>query len=60
MFPNAPLYPYFLEVERKNKGLRARLVDLLATQGHLIKKGCYGNAVREAMLSSAELLRLGN
>jgi hypothetical protein len=51
--------PLFFEVERKNKGIRARLVDLLATKGNLINKGCNDNTVRKAMLSSAELLGLG-
>jgi hypothetical protein len=51
--------PLFLEVERKNKGIRARLVALLATKGGVINKGCNGNAVSKAMLSSAELLELG-
>jgi hypothetical protein len=37
MPPNAPL---FLEVERKNKGIRARLLVLLATKGNLTNKGC--------------------
>ncbi|MDR1054138.1 MAG: hypothetical protein LBL39_08175 [Planctomycetaceae bacterium] len=50
----------FFEVERKNKGIRARLVDLLATKGNFINKGCNANAVRKAMLSCAELLGLGN
>jgi hypothetical protein len=44
----------------KNKGIRARLVVLLATKGNLTNKGCNANAVRKAMLSSAELLELGN
>jgi hypothetical protein len=50
----------FLEVERKNKGIRARWVALLATKGNLINKGCMLEAVRKAMLYSAELLGLGN
>jgi hypothetical protein len=33
---------------------------LLATKGNLINKGCNANAVRKAMLSSAELFGLGN
>ncbi|MDR1053916.1 MAG: hypothetical protein LBL39_07045 [Planctomycetaceae bacterium] len=32
--------PLLLEVERKNKGIRARLVALLATKVNLINKGC--------------------
>jgi hypothetical protein len=44
----------------KNKGIRARLVDLLATKGNWINKGCMLEAVRKAMLSSAELLGLSN
>ncbi|MDR1054150.1 MAG: hypothetical protein LBL39_08240 [Planctomycetaceae bacterium] len=48
-----------MEVERKNKGIRARLGTLLATKGNLINKGCNANAVRKYMLSSAELLRFG-
>jgi hypothetical protein len=52
--------PLFLEVERKNKGIRARLVALLATKGNWINKGCMLEAVRKAMLSSVELLGLGN
>jgi hypothetical protein len=52
--------PLFLEVERKNKGIRARLVALLATKGNWINKGCNVNAIRKEMLSSAELLGLGN
>jgi hypothetical protein len=51
---------YFFEIERKNKGIRARLVVLLATKRNLINKGCMLEAVRKAMLSSAELLGLGN
>jgi hypothetical protein len=47
-------------MERKNKSIRARLVALLATKGNLINKGCNANAVRKEMLSSAELLGLGN
>ncbi|MDR1290941.1 MAG: hypothetical protein LBK06_07050 [Planctomycetaceae bacterium] len=31
---------FFVEVERKNKGIRARLLALLATKGNLINKGC--------------------
>jgi hypothetical protein len=58
--PQRALMPLFLEVERKNKGIRARLVALLATKGNLINKGCNSNAVRKLMLSSAELLGLGN
>jgi hypothetical protein len=54
------LMPLILEVERKNKGIRARVVALLATKGNLINKGCMLEAVRKAMLSSAELLGLGN
>jgi hypothetical protein len=53
-------YALILEVERKNKGIRARLVALLATKGNLINKGCMLEAVRKAMLSSAELLGLSN
>jgi hypothetical protein len=60
MFPSAPLCPYILEVERKNKGIRARWVALLATKGNLINKGWYAKAVRKTMLSSAELLGFGN
>ncbi|MDR1053758.1 MAG: hypothetical protein LBL39_06245 [Planctomycetaceae bacterium] len=44
----------------KNKSIRARLVILLATKGNLINKGCNTNAVRKTMLSSMELLVLGN
>jgi hypothetical protein len=36
--------PLFLEVERNNKGIRARLVILLATKGGVINKG-YNNKV---------------
>jgi hypothetical protein len=35
-------------------------VALLATKGNLINKGCMLEAVRNAMLSCAELLGLGN
>ncbi|MDR1289988.1 MAG: hypothetical protein LBK06_02180 [Planctomycetaceae bacterium] len=52
--------PLFLEVERKNKGIRARWVALLATKGNLINKGCMLEAVRRTMLSGTELLGLGN
>jgi hypothetical protein len=31
---------YFVEVERKNKGIRARWVTLAATKGNVINKGC--------------------
>ncbi|MDR1054185.1 MAG: hypothetical protein LBL39_08415 [Planctomycetaceae bacterium] len=50
---------YIVEVERKDKGIRAHLVDLLATKGNVINKGCNPNAVRKAMLLSAELLGSG-
>ncbi|MDR1290298.1 MAG: hypothetical protein LBK06_03765 [Planctomycetaceae bacterium] len=49
-----------LEVERNNKGIRARFVALLATKGDLINKGCMLEAVCKAMLSDAELLGLVN
>ncbi|MDR1291508.1 MAG: hypothetical protein LBK06_09935 [Planctomycetaceae bacterium] len=52
--------PLFLEFERKNKGIRARVVALLATKGNWINKGCMLEAVRKAMLSSTELLGLSN
>ncbi|MDR1290371.1 MAG: hypothetical protein LBK06_04135 [Planctomycetaceae bacterium] len=52
--------PLFLEIERKNKGIRARWVALLATKGNLINKGCILEAVSKAMLFSAELLGLSN
>jgi hypothetical protein len=32
--------PLFLEVERKNKGIRARFGTLSATKGNVINKGC--------------------
>ncbi|MDR1053477.1 MAG: hypothetical protein LBL39_04825 [Planctomycetaceae bacterium] len=48
-----------MEVERKIKGIRARLSALLATKGNLINKGFNANAVRKDMLSSAELLEFG-
>jgi hypothetical protein len=35
-------------------------VVLFATKGNFINKGCNVNAVRKAMLSSTELLKLGN
>ncbi|MDR1054183.1 MAG: hypothetical protein LBL39_08405 [Planctomycetaceae bacterium] len=44
----------------KNKVIRARFVVLFATKGNAINKGCNANAVRKAMLSSAELLGLYN
>ncbi|MDR1289997.1 MAG: hypothetical protein LBK06_02225 [Planctomycetaceae bacterium] len=43
-----------------NKDIRARVVALLATKGNWINKGCMLEAVRKAMLSSAELLGLSN
>jgi hypothetical protein len=46
--------PLFFKVERKNKGIRARLVALLATKGNLINKGCNANAIRKAMVYSVE------
>ncbi|MDR1289559.1 MAG: hypothetical protein LBK06_00010 [Planctomycetaceae bacterium] len=52
--------PLFFEVKRKNKGIRARVVALLATKGNLINKGCMLEAIRKAMLFSAELLGLSN
>jgi hypothetical protein len=51
--PNAPLC---WGVNEKNKGIRARFVDLPATKGNWINKGCMLEAVRKAMLSRAELL----
>ncbi|MDR1053475.1 MAG: hypothetical protein LBL39_04815 [Planctomycetaceae bacterium] len=59
MSQNAPLCPYFWRLNEK-KGIRARLVVLLATKGLLINKGCMLKLFRKAMLSSAKLLRLGN
>jgi hypothetical protein len=44
----------------KYKDIRERLGALSATKGNVINKGCNDNAVRKAMLSSAELLGLGN
>ncbi|MDR1053413.1 MAG: hypothetical protein LBL39_04490 [Planctomycetaceae bacterium] len=44
----------------KYKGIRARLMVSLATKINVINKGCNANAVRKAMLSSTELLGLGN
>jgi hypothetical protein len=41
-------------------GIRERLGVLSATKGNVINKGYHANAVRKAMLSSAELLGLGN
>jgi hypothetical protein len=35
------------------------LLVLLATKGNLINKGCNANVVRKAMLSSTELLEIG-
>ncbi|MDR1052576.1 MAG: hypothetical protein LBL39_00210 [Planctomycetaceae bacterium] len=52
--------PLFFRSIYENKGIRARLVALLATKGNLTNKGCNPNAIRKAMLSNAELLGLGN
>jgi hypothetical protein len=59
-FTTRPYALIFFEIERKNKGIRARWVDLLATKGNLINKGCMLEAARKEMLSNAELLGLGN
>jgi hypothetical protein len=55
--PYALIFSFNLQ---KNKGIRARLMALLATKGNLINKGCMLETVRKAMLSSAELLGLSN
>jgi hypothetical protein len=49
-----------VEIEQKNKGIRARFVVSFATKGNFINKGCMLDAVSKAMLSNAELLGLGN
>jgi hypothetical protein len=54
-----PLY-FGLMIDLKNKSIRARLGASFATKGNLINKGCMLITVRKAMLSSAELLGLGN
>jgi hypothetical protein len=51
---------YFVEVERKNKGIRAHFVVSFATKGNLINKGYNTNTVRKAMLSGTELFVWGN
>jgi hypothetical protein len=52
--------PLFFRSTYKNKGIMARLVALLATKGNWINKGCMLEAVRKAILSSAELLGWSN
>ncbi|MDR1053903.1 MAG: hypothetical protein LBL39_06970 [Planctomycetaceae bacterium] len=50
---------FFRYISKNNKGIRARLVVLLAIKGNLINKGCNANAVRKMMLYNAELSGLG-
>jgi hypothetical protein len=58
--PKRALMPLFFRyISKNNKGIRARLVVLLAIKGNLINKGCNANAVRKMMLYNAELSGLG-
>jgi hypothetical protein len=41
-------------LNKKNKGIRARWVTLLATKGNWTNKGCKGNAVRNEMMYCAK------
>jgi hypothetical protein len=58
--PTRPYALIFFDVERKNKGIRARFVALLATKGSLINKGGEDKVCRKTILSNAELFGLGN